>query len=167
VTVAVGADADRVAWAVRQVRAGAEAAGRERPPPIGAYVNVVCHPDVDTAYSLGQGRLAAHARFAVLHGAPAGPVHPDDRETLLRLRGRYDMRDHGRPDADHAQEMSLEFARRFAVLGPAPYCVERLSALRAVGVDHFVVGGPSFGVDKREAAMAMERMSFEVLPALR
>src|SRR5262245_46831151 len=53
VTLAVGADPDRVAWAIDHVRKCAADAGRDqRDVAIGAYVNIGCHPDPDVARGL-------------------------------------------------------------------------------------------------------------------
>src|SRR3954471_670295 len=50
VTFAVGADPERVAWAIDTFRAARAAAGlpADDGVELGAYVNVVCHPDRDT-----------------------------------------------------------------------------------------------------------------------
>src|SRR5256714_791487 len=61
VLLAVGADPERVGWAVGVGRA----AGAER---IGAFVNVVVHPDVAVARRIGAGGFATFARFSAMDG---------------------------------------------------------------------------------------------------
>src|SRR6202051_3101872 len=68
VTLAVGADPDRVSWAIDLARTAATDAGRD-PADIsfGAYVNVGCHPDLDAARRLIGGGVAAFAHFSSMH----------------------------------------------------------------------------------------------------
>jgi len=166
VTIGVGAHPARVAWAVEQVRAAARAAG-DRTVQIGAFVNVVAHPDLDVARKLVSGGMSTFARFNVMHGATAGPLFEGGTETLLRLRDRYDMRLHTRADSPQAAALDPRFVDRFGIVGPAPACVERLLELASLGIERFVVVGPSLGVDRDAALDAIRRFSDEVLPAIR
>src|SRR3954452_16345117 len=60
VTLAVGADPERVEWALDLARKAAADAGRD-PAEIsfGAYVNIGCHTDIDAARALISGAVAA------------------------------------------------------------------------------------------------------------
>ena len=81
VTLAVGADPDRVAWAIDLARKAAADAGRD-PAEIsfGAYVNVGCHPDLDAARGLIGGAVAAFAHFSSMPGSTgAGLAEPTGR----------------------------------------------------------------------------------------
>src|SRR5262245_42339930 len=60
VTFSVGADPTRL----REAIAIARAAGS---PSLGAYVNAVAHPDIDTARALVRGRMGVYARFSSMH----------------------------------------------------------------------------------------------------
>ena len=167
VTLAVGADPERVAWGVATVRAAAEAAGRFDPPSIGACVNVIVHPDPAEGMRIGSGGMASFARFSVMHGSATGPVGDDQRRVLESVHRAYDMNLHTRAAGPQAGALTEEFARRFAVLGDADECVSRLRGLVELGVDRFVVIGPSLDADRAEASRASARFVEEVLPALR
>jgi 5,10-methylenetetrahydromethanopterin reductase len=165
VTLAVGADPDRLQWAIDTVRATARDADAG-PLSIGAYVNVVAHDDPDTARQLGSGGLATFARFSVMHGRPAGPVSAEQDDVLRRVHGSYDMTQHTRAGAPQTEALTPEFAERFAVLGPSAACASRLRDIASLGLDHLVIVGPSLGADRTEATAARRRFAEEVLPAL-
>lgn len=167
VTFAVGADLERVAWARAVVLAARADAGLDQDGiSIGAYVNVVAHPDRDTARELASGGLASFARFSVMHGRPTGPVDDAMREVLTNVHASYDMTGHTRAGASQTAALTPEFADRYAILGPPDECVTRLRALLEVGLERLVVIGPSIGADRQESAAAQRRFAEEVLPAL-
>jgi 5,10-methylenetetrahydromethanopterin reductase len=159
VTLAVGADPERVAW-------GADLARSNGAASVGAYVNVVAHDEVETAIALAEGGLASFARFSVMHGTPSGPVSDEQRDVLTSVHRAYDMTAHTRAKTPQAAALTREFAERFAVVGPAAQCAARLGELVALGLDHLVVIGPSMGADRDEAATAQRRFAEDVLPAL-
>jgi 5,10-methylenetetrahydromethanopterin reductase len=168
VTFAVGADPERIAWAQSVVLDARREAGlAESGVSFGAYVNVVAHSDKATAQQIGSGGLATFARFNVMHGSSSGPHAEADREMLRSLHDAYDMTRHTRAGSPQAGTITAEFADRFAILGPAAECVDRLRALAALGLDHFVIVGPSIGADPAEAKAAARRFVEDVLPALR
>jgi len=160
VTLAVGADPDRLRWGSERARAGGASS-------VGAYVNVVAHPDVDQAIALAEGGLASFARFSVMHGAPTGPVTTEQRDVLTTVHAAYDMNAHTQAGTPQAAALTRDFADRFGILGPAGDCVRRLHEIVALGLDHLVIVGPSIGADRDEAAAAQRRFAEEVLPALR
>jgi 5,10-methylenetetrahydromethanopterin reductase len=165
VTLAVGADLERMRWAIDQVRTAG--AGRGDGPPVGAFVNVVVHPDVEVARELASGSLSTFARFSVMHGRPSGPVSEDQEAVLRQVSGAYDMTRHTQAGSPQASVLaSSDFADRFAVLGPAGHCVERLRALVGLGLDRLVVIGASANADRAEVAAANRRFVDDVLPAL-
>ncbi|MFL6205194.1 MAG: LLM class flavin-dependent oxidoreductase [Acidimicrobiales bacterium] len=161
VTLALGAEPGRVAWGVdraRSTRADIE---------LGAFVNVVCHDDLDTARALASGGMSTFARFNVMHGTTHGPMDDGGRGLLQEVRDAYDMRRHTRAGSPQAERLTAAFAEGFAVLGPAARCIERLRALIELGLTHLVIVGPSLGSDATEARAAQRRFVAEVLPALR
>jgi 5,10-methylenetetrahydromethanopterin reductase len=162
VTLGLGADPDRLRWGIDTLRqAGGDNVN------IGAFVNVVAHPDVATARTLASGGMSTFARFNVMHGETQGPIFDGGAETLGRMRESYDMRAHTRADSPQAGTLDAEFIDRFGIVGPSEHCVERLSALHALGIDRFVIVGPSLGSDRDAAIDASARFAEEVLPALR
>ena len=166
VTLAVGAGPERVEWGIATVRKAEEQAGRPSSGVrIGACVNVIVHDDRSEGMRIGSGGIASFARFSVMHGRPTGPVTGAQREVLESVHRAYDMNRHTMAAAPQAERLTEEFAASYAIIGPPGECVERLQALTALGVERFVVIGPSLDADRDEAVRAGRRFVEEVLPA--
>jgi 5,10-methylenetetrahydromethanopterin reductase len=167
VTLAVGADPDRVRWALDVVAAAATAAGRDPATiDVGAYVTVGCHPDVEQARAMIAGSVAAFAHFSAMPGSTGAGLAEGDRDVVATVGARYDSRQHLSNQAPHA-DLPAGFVDRFAVVGPPERCVERLLELAALGVGRVVVTGPGFGADRDAAHVARQLLVDEVLPAIR
>jgi 5,10-methylenetetrahydromethanopterin reductase len=168
VTLAVGADPERVTWALETARKAAADAGRD-PDAIsfGAFVNVGCHPDLETARRLIGGGVAAFAHFSAMPGSTGAGLHDDDRAAVAEVGRRYDSNVHLSNTAEHSQVLAPEFVDRFAVVGSPPRCVERLTELAGLGIERFVVTGATLGADRDDARAAAERFTTDVMPALR
>ena len=160
VLLAVGADPERVEWAIGVTRA----AGAQR---VGAFVNVVSHPDLAVARRLGAGGLATFARFSAMDGTVRSPIDATSERVLHEVHDRYDMNQHTRAGSPQAARLTDEFVDRFGVVGPAEHCVTRLRALAALGVDRFIIVGPSIDAEQDEARLAQKMFVGEVLPAIR
>lgn len=160
VLLAVGADPERVAWAVDRVRA------TNPTVPIGSFVNVVVHDDADIGRKLAAGGVATFARFSVMDGRVRTPIDAASEAVLDQVHGAYDMTMHTRSGSSQADTISDEFTDRFAIVGSADHCIERLQRLVALGIDRLVVVGPSIDADPAEAKLARHAMVAEVLPAL-
>ena len=159
VLLAVGADPERVAWAAEVARA----AGATR---IGAFVNVVVHDDADAARQLGGGGLATFARFSAMDGTVRSPIDDESERVLRAVHGRYDMNQHTRAGSPQASMLTSEFAARFGIFGSPAHCVGRLQELIELGIDRFVIVGPSMDIDRTQARLAHDAFVAEVLPAL-
>jgi 5,10-methylenetetrahydromethanopterin reductase len=157
----VGASVERLRWAIDTAKS---AAGADT-PSFGAYINLVCHPDIETARALVRGGLTTFARFSVMHGQIEGPVDERDREVLDSLHQRYDMKQHTRADSAQAEGMRPDFVDRFAVVGSPERCVERLRELEALGIKKAILVGPTAGADPAAAGEALALFDKEVLPA--
>jgi 5,10-methylenetetrahydromethanopterin reductase len=168
VTLAVGADPERVAWAVDTARAAARDAGRD-PGTIsfGMYVNVGCHPDLDAARSLIAGGVAAFAHFSAMPGSTGAGLGEADRAVVAEIGRRYDSNHHLDNGAEHTEPLRPEFVDRFAVVGPPDTVVARLDSMRALGIERFVITGPSFRSDPDHARTAGRLVVEEVVPAVR
>jgi 5,10-methylenetetrahydromethanopterin reductase len=168
VTLAVGADPDRVAWALDLARKAAADAGRD-PAEIsfGAYVNIGCHPDPDVARGLIAGAVSAFAHFSSMPGSTGAGLADQDREVVADVGRRYDSNEHLSNAAAHNAALEPDFVERFAVVGAPDVCVERMRALADLGIERFVVTGPTFGADREHARTAQRLVTTEVLPALR
>lgn len=160
VTLAVGADPDRVRWAIglaREARADV---------PVDAFVNVVVDEDRARGVRLAAAMMALHARFSTMHGTSTGPMTDEQRRVIEGVPAVYDMNKHSHLGSAQSKQMTPEFAERFAIVGPAGYCVERLKELAEIGVENFVVFQPTR--DDPEAARRYEaRLTDDVLPGAR
>jgi 5,10-methylenetetrahydromethanopterin reductase len=168
ITLAVGADPERVAWAIELARKAAADAGRDPATlEFGAYVNVGCHPDPDVARGLIAGSVAAFAHFSSMPGSTGSGLQPADAEVVAEVGRRYDSNQHLSNRSPQTEALVPEFTDRFAVVGPPEACAERLADLAALGVDRFVVTGPGFGADRDDARAAARLVATELLPLLR
>ena len=93
---------------------------------------------------------------------PAG-----DRKVVERVGGAYDVRAHGLSDAVHAALLPDHFLDRFAVVGDAETCAERLRELIALGLERGVMVPGARDADPALVVESNERFASEVLPALR
>jgi len=168
ITLAVGADPERIKWGMQVAKDARTAAGLD-PEGIGfgAYINVVAHDDPEVGRRLGEGGLSLFARFSAMHGTAVGPTTDVERKVMEGVRDAYDMTRHSRAGSAQAAVLTPEFADQFGIFGPSAYCVERLKELIALGLDRLVVVRTSAGADPQEAQRAEQRFEEEVLPALR
>ena len=168
VTLAVGADADRVAWALDLARKAAADAGRDPAElSFGAYVIVGCHPDLVVARRLVRGTVAAFAHFSAMPGSTGAGLADRDRAEVAEVGRRYDSNRHLSNDADHAKTLSDDFIDRFAILGPPDQAVARMRYLERLGVERFVIAGAGFGAARADAQAADQLLTRELLPTMR
>lgn len=163
VTFSVGADHERMQWALATAKAA-----EPSPRSYGAQLVVVCHPDEATAMEVAMHMAPPLARFQVISGQKVGPTDQAADDNLDAIRSGYDMNKHGVTEAKHriiGGGLSEEFVRNFALVGTPDQCTRRLLALKAMGLERFVVVGPGFyPASWGEAAGLFAR---EVMPALR
>jgi 5,10-methylenetetrahydromethanopterin reductase len=160
VTFAIGADPDRVAWAVDLARAAGHA-------QLGAYVTVGCHPDRSVARDIIRGSVAAFAHFSAMPGSSGAGLAEADRAIVAEVGRTYDSNLHLVNTAPHTSALDEGFIDRFAVVGDAAECATRLGELVDLGLDKLVITGASFGADRDDARRADRLIREEVLPALR
>ncbi len=167
ITFAVGADPDRMRWAIELARAAQRDAGRD-PGDVsfGAYVTVACHPDRTAGRALVRGSVAAFAHFSAMPGSTGAGLDEHDRALVAEVGRTYDSNFHLVNSAAHANVLPDEFVDRFAVIGDASACRERLGELVGAGLDRLVITGPSFGADRDDARMHTQLVTEELLPAL-
>lgn len=164
VSFALGADTDRIAWGVEQVR---NAVAKEQDlPSLGVYLNVCVHDDVERAAELVRPGVGIFAHFTGMPGATRDRVKETDQAVFDRV-GDYDKARHGRGDAAHAQALPLEFIERFSVIGPAAACIEKLKSIQALGIERMFIIGPRHDHFGDEAHAAQARFANEVIPHLR
>jgi 5,10-methylenetetrahydromethanopterin reductase len=165
---ALGADSERIEWGIKTAREARKRAGLD-PSTLrfGAYVNLVCHPDLDTARELVSGGLTTFARFQVMHGKLSGPVGADERKVLNDLHDRYDMKHHTQSGSPQSQALTPKFIDEYAIVGPPADCIERLRSLARLGVERVIVIGPSAGSDRDQAIAAERHFVEEIIPEIR
>jgi 5,10-methylenetetrahydromethanopterin reductase len=160
ITFVVGAELERVEWAVKVARdAGVQGS-------LGAMVKLAPHPDVAVARDLVRGGVATAARFASMQGSPTGPVKEEDRTVYEGIRRSYDMTHHGETNTAQTAIVPDDFLDRYAVVGSADTCIERLLGLVDLGLDHLVLMPPVFlsGSDFEQSTKSIEQ---EIIPALK
>jgi len=168
VTFAVGADPERVRWAIGVAR---EARLREGLDPDagewGVMLHVSPHPDRRTAIEMISGTVASIARFSVMHGRPLGPMSDAVRQSLLEIHRVYDMNKHARRGS-HTAAVTDELIDTFTIAGSAERCVERLLALRTLGITKFhVLTADWRGLDPALQEHARKSFVQDVLPGVR
>jgi 5,10-methylenetetrahydromethanopterin reductase len=171
ITFGVGADHDRLQWAIDTARAARQQAGFDPATlNLGAYVNVVAHPDVEVALSLAATGVAMFSRFSVMHGKTSGPVSESMRSNLKKVGEAYDLREHGSGDARHRSAVDSDHIRSFGIVGTPAQVAERLVALRGIGLDRvMILGGFAGASAQAQADLAETRrvLASEVFPAVR
>lgn len=164
VTFSVGAEPERMEWALETARA----AQGDRKVSYGAQLVVVCHPDMDTAMETAVHMAPPLARFQVIEGKQVGPADKTMSENLEAIKDGYDMNKHGVHQAKDrivGGGLTEEFVRNFAVVGGPDAVTERLLGLKKMGLERFVVVGPGFyPASWGEAGNLFQK---EVIPALK
>jgi 5,10-methylenetetrahydromethanopterin reductase len=164
VILAVGADLDRLRWAIDIAKTAAKAAKREI--KIGLYLPVVPHPDIEVARRLASPLAATTGRFSVMNKQVVGPATAHQREILQKLAASYDVNAHGRIGA-HSSVLDNEFIDMFAVVGEPSRCVDRVREIMSLGLQRFNVLNGSLLPDDEDALLSKTLLSSDVLPGLR
>ena len=117
----MGAERDRVAWAVSTVRdARAAAGGDPELLGVGAFV-VVCVGTDEAAmdeFVRGNAGISAHFQRNVTSSLSAGDV-----QAVEQVTHHYDFYHHGLEHASQSDMLPADFLRRFCVLGTPDECV--------------------------------------------
>jgi 5,10-methylenetetrahydromethanopterin reductase len=157
VTLAVGADPERIAWGVARVHQGAKQAGRSPDGTrIGAYINIGISDDKAGAREAIKGSVAAFAHFS----ASSGADFENQPEIMLRvtkpLMTEYDTRHHTESAALHTNYLDDAFIDWFAIVGTSTTAVDRLASLVRMGLSHFYFVG-----------VGRDQLTKDVMPTLR
>ncbi|MFD3514986.1 TIGR03842 family LLM class F420-dependent oxidoreductase [Streptomyces sp. NPDC058657] len=152
-------------WMIRAVRDAATEAGRD-PADVKICVAAPAYVGDDLAHARDQcrwfgGMVGNHvADLVAKYGADSGFV-PAELTSYIEARQGYDYAHHGRsgnPDADFVPD---DIVDRFCLLGPVEAHIEKLRALRKLGVDQFAVYNMH---DARETTI--DAYGSAVIPAL-
>src|SRR5258708_1324772 len=103
VTLSLGAQPERLRWGIEtarqaRLRAGLDPAGLS----LGAYLNVVVHPNRERARTLARGLTSSFALFSrMAKGDATKSIDPESRAVVEAVSAQYDMSQHGQQEAKH------------------------------------------------------------------
>ena len=166
VSLAVGADPERIKWGMNVARQAREDAGLNPDISFGAYIPTVVHDDPEVALSIGSAGLSLFARFSNMYGEIVGPVSDTQRDVLTKIHDSYDMHHHAQAGSAQSAQVTQEFASTFGVFGSADYAVQRLGELIELGVERFLIAGTTLDPNHPYSECS-ERLVSEVIPQLR
>jgi probable F420-dependent oxidoreductase len=134
------ADLDVAEWMIKTVRNAAEAAGRD-PMSVKFCVAAPMNIGDDWTHMRDQcrwfgGMVGNHVADIVAKYGTDGAV-PKALTDYIAGRQSYDYNEHGRAGNSHAEFVPDEIVERFCLLGPASDHIEKLNALKELGVDQF------------------------------
>ncbi|MCU1481672.1 MAG: 5,10-methylene tetrahydromethanopterin reductase [Subtercola sp.] len=134
------ADLDIAEWMIKTVRDSAEKAGRD-PMSIKFCVAAPMYIGDDWQHMRDQcrwfgGMVGNHvADIVAKHGSNSSV--PKALTEYIAGREGYDYNQHGQAGNTHAEFVPDEIVDRFCLLGPAENHIEKLKALKELGVDQF------------------------------
>jgi 5,10-methylenetetrahydromethanopterin reductase len=165
-TLAVGADVQRLRWAIELARSARVQAGLDPDAlPLGAALSMAPLDDLDVARRLSAGGVASQARFAAMYGQPVGQLTSEDHAVLSGVARSYDMRRHGEAGTQVAA-LTDEFIDRFAIVGGPDQCVQRLREIAELGIDHVMIYMGAAHEESPERERAYAATVDKVLPEL-
>ena len=140
------ADLDIAEWMIKTVRDAAAAVGRD-PMSIKFCVAAPMYIGTDVEHMRNQtrwfgGMVGNHvadivAKYGVSTGSTTGGAVPKALTDYIAAREGYDYNSHGKAGNDHVDFVPDEIVDRFCVLGTAAQHIEKLRALKELGVDQF------------------------------
>lgn len=141
------ADLSIAEWTIKAVRDSAVAAGRD-PDDISICVAAPAYITDGSAEGLAHGReqcrwfggmVGNHvADIVARYGDHSGAV-PQALTDYIKGRQGYDYNEHGQAGNPHTQFVPDEIVDRFCIVGPPHAHVERMNALKELGVDQFSI----------------------------
>jgi 5,10-methylenetetrahydromethanopterin reductase len=160
--LSVGANPDRITWALKVIDAALDEAGRSRDEiRIGAFLPVAITTDRAAGREAIRPRTAGWAHMSSFKGNDLSQQPEIMRRVTSVLRDTYDYSFHHpgaatqNPNTDACDE---EFGDWFGIGGPPSYVVDRIGEMVELGLDFFVTALPE---------PERERFAGEVMPALR
>ncbi|WP_405564178.1 TIGR03842 family LLM class F420-dependent oxidoreductase [Streptomyces sp. NBC_01180] len=150
---------------IAAVRTAASDAGRD-PDSVKICVAAPAYIGDDLAHAREQcrwfgGMVGNHVADLVARYGEHSALVPDALTTYIEQRRGYDYSHHGRAGNPDTEFVPDEIVDRFCLLGPAEAHIEKLLALRALGVDQFAVYAMH---DARESVI--DAYGERIIPAL-
>jgi probable F420-dependent oxidoreductase len=134
------ADPVIIEWLMATAREAAEAEGRD-PAALKCIVGAPSHVSDDLADARDQVRwfpaMVSNHVMDLIEKYGWDSDIPSELTDYVKARKGYDYKDHSRVGAKHGEFVSDEICDRFAVIGTAQACADKLRELEKVGVDQF------------------------------
>jgi 5,10-methylenetetrahydromethanopterin reductase len=167
VALGLGADVDRLRWAIETARTARAEAGLDPGTlTFSAIVPTGVALDVDRARRSVANMVASAARFAVISGTVVGPVTDAQRRVYEAIGRTYDMNQHGGL-GDQVGALTDDFVDAYAIVGPPSRCVERVLELAELGIDAVMLAPPQGDASDDDIRDGYRMLVDEVLPAVR
>jgi len=153
-------------WMVKAVRDAAAEAGRD-PGSVTICVAAPAYVGDDLAHAREQcrwfgGMVGNHVADLVARYGEHSDMVPEALTEYIKGRQDYDYSHHGRVGNPSTDFVPDEIVDRFCLLGPAEAHIEKLQALRELGVDQFAV------YDMHDAQeQTIDAYGAEIIPALK
>jgi probable F420-dependent oxidoreductase len=159
------ADLDVAEWMIKTVRTAAEKVGRD-PMSIKFCVAAPMYIGDDWTHMRDQNRwfggMVGNHVADIVAKYGEGSAVPKALTDYIKGREGYDYNEHGRAGNTHTTFVPDEIVDRFCVLGTAAQHIEKLQALKELGVDQFA---GYLQHDNKEETMRVYGET--VIPALR
>ena len=160
----VGVHPAGVRWAIEQVRAGAEEAGRDPDEvEVALFCGMWVSDDIDQARAESRWAAACAANHLgdVMSRVPDHGL-PEELTRLVQARTQaYDYYEgHLDSSAEHTGWLTPELIDDFAIAGPAERCLERIRELERIGVSEISAAYLNGRLDQ------LERVGSAIVPAL-
>jgi 5,10-methylenetetrahydromethanopterin reductase len=167
VALGLGADVERLRWAIDLARGARAGAGLDpRTLSFSAIVPTGVADDADRARRSVANMVASAARFAVISGTVVGPVTDAQRRVYEAIGASYDMNRHGGL-GEQVDALTDDFVDTYAIVGPPARCAERILELAELGIDAMMLAPPQGDADEDDIRDGYRMLVDEVMPRVR
>lgn len=137
------ADLSLAEWMIGAVRNAAAGAGRN-PDDLYICVAAPAYVGSDVGHQRNQcrwfgGMVGNHVADIVGRYGGDGSMVPQELTDYIKEREGYDYSGHGKAGHDHTDFVPDDIIDRFCILGPEEAHIQKLQALRDLGVDQFAI----------------------------
>ncbi len=137
------ADLQLAEWMINAVKTGASDAGKD-PDSLHIIVAAPAYVGTDIVHQRDQcrwfgGMVGNHVADLVGRYGGDGTAVPEALTDYIEGRKGYDYSGHGKAGHDHTDFVPDEIIDRFCVLGPEEAHIERMQALKNLGVTQFAI----------------------------
>ncbi len=141
------ADLSIAEWTIKAVRDAAAAAGRD-PADVTICVAAPAYVTDGTEEGLAHGRdqcrwfggmVGNHVADIVARYGDQGGAVPQALTDYIKGREGYDYNEHGQAGNVHTQFVPDDIVDRFCIVGPVSEHIDRMVALKNIGVDQFSI----------------------------